>query len=153
MEFYSRVEFYWSFVIIIKSVSESATFRFSYTTLDTQIFSLDIPKYINRLLIGRFAGSIIFCWTNLTALPRDLEEASMIFRVSRDNWTSVFTAPILQYYVKIYNLAPGRHYKVQFFIGPRRSATIYSTLRPFGVSLVKTLSQGKFGLHRLGSLY
>ncbi len=75
----------------------------------------------------------------------------MIFRVSRDNWTSVFTAPILQYYVKIYNLAPGRHYKVQFFIG--RSAVISSTLRPFGVSLVKTLSQGKFWQHRLDSLY
>ncbi len=108
------------------------------------MFVLDIHKYISRRRIGRFAESFLFTWTNRTALPRDLEEASMIFHVSRDNWTSVFTAPILQHYVSITSLTPGCYYKVQFYIGPSRSTAIVHTLRPFGLSIANTLSHGTF---------
>ncbi len=68
----------------------------------------------------------------------------MILRVSRDNWTSVFIAPILQHYVSITGLTPGCYYKVQFYIGPNSSGAISPTLRPFGVALVRTLSRGTF---------
>ncbi len=115
--------------------------------LTFEVYSIcfvDIGQYLSAFRIGRFANSVLICWKNRTTLPPGIIEASMIFRVSRNNWTSYFTAPILQYYANIDNLDSGQYYKIQFSVGPTGSGAISSTLRPFAVSLVNTLSQRKF---------
>ncbi len=104
---------------------------------------VDIRQYLSAFRIGRFANSVLFCWKNLTALPPGIIEAAIILRVSRGNWTFFVTAPILQYYANIDNLDSGQYYKIQLSVGPIGSGAISSTLRPFAVSLIRTLSRRK----------
>ncbi len=106
-------------------------------------FGVDIRQYINEFRGKRFAQSVLYYWSNRTALPPDFEEAVIILRISGDNWDSVVTAPFLQFYASVDGLTPGCTYKIQFSIGLHRSEHISSALRSFGVPLVRTHSRGK----------